>query len=91
MRLEKVERKLDEHVAESYRNNILSVQDKLLKGERFTREEWQKALTTCGAYKDYVKANNLTNDVIDEAMKYIKHQYGIALDDANFIDLGVKA
>ncbi|MCQ2369215.1 MAG: hypothetical protein MJ007_01920 [Paludibacteraceae bacterium] len=91
IRLDKVERKLDEHIAESYRNNILTVQDKLLKGERFTREEWEKALASCGAYKEYVKNNNLTNDVIDEAMKYIKHQYGLALDKADFVDLGVKA
>lgn len=86
-RMTKIETKLDEHIAESYRNNILSYQDRLLNGEIFTKEEWKKALKSCSAYKQYIEDNDLTNDLIDDAMDYIKHMHKQCLDQAKFLDL----
>lgn len=90
VRLEKVENKLDEHIAESYRNNILAIQDKLLKGEKLTIEEWKKALKSCEAYEKYVEDNKLTNDLIDEAMKYVHRQYRKCLNNADFVDVRMR-
>lgn len=83
----KLDHKLDEHVAESYRNNILTIQDKLLKGEKFTKEEWKKALKSCQAYTKYVTENNIQNGLVEEAMLYIHRKYQAALDSGDFIDV----
>lgn len=84
IRLSKMEKKLDEHIAESYRNNILSVQDKLIRGQLLTREEWEKALKNCEDYERYIRENNLSNDLVNEAMKFIHRKYQDALNSASF-------
>lgn len=85
--IKKVDSKLDEHVAESYRNNIFCVQDRLIKGDKFTREKWKKAIKSCQAYEKYVEDNELSNDLADEAMDYIHRQYQKSLDTADFLDI----
>lgn len=84
IRINKIEKKLDEHIAESYRNNILRIQDKLLCGEMLTREEWEKALKNCEDYERYIKDNKLSNDLVNEAMKYIHRKYQDALNSVSF-------
>lgn len=84
IRLSKMEKKLDEHIAESYRNNILKVQDKLIRGELLTREEWEKALKNCEDYERYIRENELSNDLVNEAMKFIHRKYQDALNSASF-------
>lgn len=84
LRLTKMEKKLDEHIAESYRNNILIVQDKLIRGQLLTREEWEKALKNCEDYEKYIRDNNLSNDLVNEAMKFIHRKYQDALNSASF-------
>lgn len=85
--LTKVNKKLDEHIAESYRNSILQVQDRLIKGDKFTREEWKKAIKSCQAYDKYIEDNKLSNDLVEEAMSYIHRQYQRALDQSDFLDI----
>lgn len=87
IRMEKMEKKLDEHIAESYRNNILVIQDKLLAGNLLTREEWEKALKNCQDYEQYIRDNNLSNDLVNEAMKYIHRKYQEALNAVSFQQL----
>lgn len=84
IKVDRVDSKVDEHIAESYRNNILQVQDRLLKEERFTREEWKKALKSCQAYDKYIRDNELDNDLVEEAMSYIHRQYQKALNNHDF-------
>lgn len=85
--IEKTNNKLDEHIAESYRNSILNVQDKLLKSERLTKEEWKKALKSCQLYDKYIEENNLSNDLVNEAMAFIHRCYTKALDSHDFLEL----
>ena len=82
-----INNKLDEHIAEDYRNNILIVQDKLLRGRKFTREEWNKALSSCQQYEKYIEDNHLKNDQVNEAMSFIKRSYRKCLDDNSFYTL----
>lgn len=86
-KLELANHKLDEHIAESYRNSILNVQDRLIKGDKFTREEWKKAIKSCQAYDKYIEDNKLSNDLVEEAMAYIHRQYQRALDSSDFLDI----
>ena len=86
-RIDKLESKLDEHVAEAYRNQILAVQERLIKGERLTQEEWKKTLKPCEAYHSYIEENKLSNELVDSAIYFIKRKYQHALDCNDFVDL----
>lgn len=86
-KVSEINNKLDEHIAEDYRNNILCVQDKLLRGRKFTREEWRKALGSCENYEKYIEDNHLKNDQVNEAMSFIKRSYRKCLDTSDFLDL----
>ena len=79
--------KLDAHIAESYRNSILNTQNRLIKNDHFTLEEWKKILDTCNDYHTYIEANKLTNDQVTEAIKFIKRSYQKCLDNNLFINL----
>lgn len=83
----KINDKLDAHIADSYRNDILNVQKRLIENETFTQEEWLKIIKTCQDYDKYISDNNLTNDQVDEAIKFIKRRYQRCLDDNNFLGL----
>lgn len=84
-----LDNKLDQHVAESYRNSILRTQDRLLMNKKMTLEEWAKVIETIDDYNSYCEANNITNGVVKEATKYIKHEYQKALDTNDFLSLPV--
>lgn len=79
--------KLDAHIADSYRNEILQVQKRLVEGEKFTQEEWLKIIKTCQDYDTYIRDNDLTNDQVNEAMAFIKRRYQTCLDNKNFLGL----
>lgn len=83
-----IEKKVDQHIAEGYRNSILNFQDKLLNNNtNFTLEEWQKVIDTCTAYEEYCKENDIPNDVIKLAIQYINQEYLKALGNKNFLNL----
>lgn len=83
-RLDKVEEKLDEHIAQSYRNKILSFQNECLKDIKHTKEEFDEVLEACELYEEYVKANELKNDKCGLAIKYIKQTYMRCLNSRSF-------
>lgn len=87
-RVDKIESKLDSHIAESYRNYIFAIQDKLLEGKLLTHEEWKKAIKSCVAYESYIKSNELENGLADEAIKYIRNNYSKALNNNTFKIIG---
>jgi len=87
-KVENIEKKVDQHIAEGYRNSILNFQDKLLNNNsRFTLEEWQKVIDTCTAYEEYCKENDIPNDVIKLAIQFINREYLKALSSKNFLNL----
>lgn len=86
--INKIDDKLDAHVVSSYRNNILTFQEKLLFDDSvYTRERWRKVLNDCKEYEEYIKANDLTNGEIEEATKFIKASYQEALKAKRFKDV----
>ena len=86
-RVDKIEKKLDAHIAEGYRNYILGFQDKLLKESCFTLEEWNKAINTCSDYETYCEENEIKNDVVSQAIAFIRSEYQYALQNHNFLNL----
>lgn len=88
-RVDEIERKLDTHIAESYRNYILNFQRELLtsNGGKFTFEEWKKAIKNCQDYEKYCEDNNIENDIITQAILFIRDQYQEALRTQNILSL----
>lgn len=88
-RVDKIETKLDNHIAESYRNSILGFQKDLIRQPNplFTTEEWEKIIKTCKDYEEYCESNKVPNDVIHQATKFIRYEYQKALDNRNFLNL----
>lgn len=85
--VDKINSKLDEHIAQSYRNKILDFQKEILRGERHSQEEFDEVIEACEAYEKYIKDNELSNGKCEHAIKYINHTYDKCLDKKDFVDL----
>lgn len=89
-KVENIEKKVDLHITEGYRNTILNFQDKLLSGKTlYTMEEWQKIIETCTAYDNYCKENEIPNEVVKLAITFIKQEYQSALKSHSFLNLPI--
>lgn len=90
-RVDEIEGKLDKHIAEGYRNYILNFQRALLNNpeSQFTYEEWKKAILSCQDYENYCKDNKIANDIITQAILYIRTEYQEALKTNNILSLPI--
>lgn len=88
-RVDKIEKKLDEHIAQSYRNKILAFQDSLLlQGcSKFTKEQYDEVLLAITDYENYCKNNDVKNDKCVLAIKYIKRSYTECQNGRSFSSL----
>lgn len=88
-RVSEIESKLDNHIAEGYRNYILNFQRELINNPdiQFTFEEWKKAIKNCEDYEGFCKANNISNDIITQAIIFIRDEYQMALKNNNIMSL----
>lgn len=88
-RVDNIEKKVDAHIAEGYRNYILNFQRELLtsNGGQFTFEEWKKAIKSCQDYETYCTENEIDNDIVSQAILYIRDQYQEALRTHNILSL----
>lgn len=57
-RLDVLDKKLDEHIVQSYRSTILVTQKALLHGDRFTQEQYKVALKAIDNYTKYIEENH---------------------------------
>lgn len=85
--IRKMEKKLDEHIAQSYRNKILSFQNECLRNVKHTQEQFDEVIEAIDEYETYCKKNEIKNGKTTEAIKFIKKVYQKALSDHDFIDL----
>lgn len=90
-RVDKIERKLDEHIAQSYRTKVLAFQDSLLTQgyTKFTKEQYDEVLLAITDYEDYCEENNISNDKCVLAIKYIKRCYEKCQNGRSFSNLPV--
>lgn len=86
-KLEKMERKIDDHIVQSYRNNILAFQNECLESKRHTKEQFKLVLKTIDNYEKYIQDNHLKNGEVENAMAYIKNIYQQCLTKKDFVDL----
>lgn len=81
-----IEAKVDEHIAQSYRNKILMFQDSLLQSgpSNFTQEQYDEVIEAISNYETYCKENELNNDKCVLAIKYIKRCYTSCQNNRSF-------
>ena len=85
-----LEKKLDEHIAQSYRNKILQAQADLLNKRLFTQEEFDEVIDACSAYEKHCKENEVQNDKCKLAINYIKRMYETCQTNRSFLNLPVQ-
>lgn len=85
-KVEKIEQKVDEHIAQSFRNKILAFQDSiLLQGpSSFTQEQYNEVIDAITKYEKYCKENNIDNDKCVLAIGYIKRSYTHCQNNRSF-------
>ena len=84
-----LENKLNNHVAESMRRDILDYQNSVLQNRRHTKEEWTYIYRLCDKYEKYIEDNDLSNSEAEEAIAYIRKVYRTKLESGEFILKGV--
>lgn len=83
-----IEDKLDNHIAEEMRRDILDYQNTVLQGRRHTKEEWTYIYRLCDKYERHIEENNLDNSEAEEAIFYIRKVYRELLEKGEFIIKG---
>ena len=86
--INKVESKLDEHIAQSLRTKILSFMDDILnRGMQKTRSQWSEIIKACAEYERYIEENDLVNGDATEAIEFLHEEYQRCLQTRNFLDV----
>lgn len=90
-RVDKIEAKLDQHVAQSYRNKILAFQDNLLieGSSMFTKEQYDEVIESITFYEKYCEDNEIDNDKCVLAIRYIKRCYTDCQNNRSFSQLPI--
>lgn len=90
-RVTKIEKKLDEHIAQSYRTKILGFQDSLLVDDtsyrRYTKEQYDEVIDSISLYEKYCKENKVDNGKCVMAIAFIKHCYERCQNESSFPSL----
>lgn len=85
-KVKKIEEKLDQHVAQSYRNKILSFQDEILANKKKTREQWKEVIVAITAYEEYCKKNEVENGLCAQANEFLEEEYQRRLSKRDFAE-----
>ena len=90
-RVDKIEKKLDQHIAQSYRNKILAFQDNLLLDGSctFTKEQYDEVIDSISLYETYCEENKIDNDKCILAIEYIKKCYKECQNNRSFSKLPI--
>ena len=83
-KLDAIEKKLDEHIAQSYRTKILNFQNECIKGDRHTYEQFTEVIEAIENYENYCKVNNVNNQKCVLAIEYIKGIYRQCQNTSDF-------
>lgn len=89
-KIDDMDKKLDEHIAQSYRNKILSFQNELLHNVKHTQEQFDEVLSACEQYEDHCEQNKVKNDKCKFAIEFIQDTYKKCLNERSFATLPLK-
>lgn len=77
--------KLNNHIAESLRRDILDFQNSCINKRKHTKEEWTYIYKMCDKYENHIAENSLKNSEAEEAIAYIRHVYRECLENGEFL------
>lgn len=89
-RTDKLEKKLDEHIANSSRAKIFSFQNELLNGINHTQEQFDEVIDACSEYEKFCEDNKVVNGKCKLAIQYIKNTYESCQANRSFLNLPVR-
>lgn len=94
-RLEKVESKLDDHIAESeqkelmdMRRDILDFCNACMNKRRHTKEQFKFVIKECDAYEKYIEEKHIKNGEITAAVKEIRRLFEKCIQENSFLEEG---
>lgn len=73
--LDKIEKDLQQHKVESWRQEILSFANDCMNHKQHTKEEFDNFFDNHADYEEYMKENKLENGRVDVAYEYVKNIY----------------
>lgn len=85
-KVEKLDTKLNNHMVESYRREILEFADNVMRGKIYTHDKWKQMLKSCASYEYMIETEHLINGDATEAIEYIKEEYRKCCSDRLFRD-----
>lgn len=88
--IKKMDKKLDEHIAQSYRNKILDFQNSCIRNERHTYEQFTEVLEAIQNYEDYCEVNKVKNEKCVMAIEYIKGIYRQCQSQSDFAPMSAQ-
>lgn len=74
-KVKQIEKKLDDHVAQSLRTKILFFQDDILANKPKTKEQWKEAVVAITTYEKYCVDNEIENGLCKQANEFIIDEY----------------
>lgn len=74
-KVENVEKKLDEHIAGSYRSAIFKFCDDVQTGVPKNKEQWKEIINAISKYREHCEANNVNNGLCEQASEYLEEEY----------------
>lgn len=80
----RTEKKLDEHIAQSYRNKILQFMDDIVEGKRKTKEQWNEVVVAISSYENYCQDNKIHNGLCTQASEFLLEEYKQRLKEKKF-------
>ena len=91
-KLDAMEIKLDEHIAESMlrdiqdtRRDILDFAISCMNGRKHTIEQFDFVIKECDDYEEYIESNNIKNGVVTSAIKEIRRLYDKCVQYNSFL------
>lgn len=83
VKIDTLDGKLNEHIAQSYRNKIFEFQEKLLDGCK-SLEQFTECLEAIEKYETFCEENEVKNEKCKLAIDYIKRAYKQCQDNRDF-------
>lgn len=84
-KVNKIEKDLQQHKIESWRNNILDFANSCMNRRRHTKEEFDNFFDDYSDYEKYVKDNKLENGRVEMAYEYVSKIYLHCMETNDFL------
>lgn len=79
-----IEKKLDNHIAQSLRTTILNFKDDVVNKQDKTKEQWEEIVDAISDYEQHCQDNKVKNEKCKQAIQFILNTYQFKLQHNQF-------